>query len=66
MKKIRRISCNELLYVDMQDLTNTYAIQYILEIKYMKDIKEIEKAVNIVKSNNYGSNLYLNNKNYYI
>ena len=49
MKKIRKISCNELLYVDMQDLTNTYTIQYILEIKYMKDIKKIEKAVNIAK-----------------
>lgn len=66
MKKLRKISCNELLYVDMQDLTNSYSIQYIFETQEIKNIRKIEEAINVVKNNNYGSNIYLKNKTYYI
>ena len=33
MSEIRKASCNEHLYMDMQDLTNSYAIQYLFKIK---------------------------------
>lgn len=64
--KVRKISCNELLYIDMQELTNSYAIQFAFTVEKIKDINKVEKAVNETIKNNYGSNVYLKNNWYYI
>lgn len=66
MEKVRKVSCNELLYLDMQDLTNSYAIQFVLKIKKMDNIKNIEDAINKVIKNNIGSYVFMKNKKYYI
>ena len=64
--KVRKISCNELLYIDMQELTNSYAIQFAFTVEKIKDVNKVEKAVNETIKNNYGSNVYLKNNWYYI
>lgn len=65
-KRIRSISCNELLYSDMQYSTNSYAIQFIFKIEKIGNLKEIEKTINNVIKNNIGSNVYLKNNSYYM
>lgn len=65
MEKVRKVSCNELLYSDMQDLTNTYAIQYIFNVNKINNIK-IEEAINNVIKNNIGTSVFKQNKNYYL
>ena len=57
--KIRRISCNEQLYLDMQDLMNTFAIQFILEYEGNVDKNRFENAIKYVLSNTNDSNLML-------
>lgn len=59
--KIRRISCNEQLYLDMQDLMNTFAIQFILEYEGIVDKKKLENAIKYVLSKSNDTNLMLVN-----
>ena len=66
MKKIRKISCNELMYYDSEKLTNQYTIQLIFEIKKIKHISKINEAINKVIKNNIGSNVFLKGNNYYL
>ena len=56
---IRKISCNEQLYLDMQDLMNTFAIQFILEYEGIVDKKKLEDAINYVLNRTNDSNLKL-------
>lgn len=65
MQKVRKVSCNELLYLDMQDLTNSYAIQFVFKIGKLSNIQKIEEAINNVIKNNIGSYVRLKNKSYY-
>lgn len=66
MTEIRKASCNEHLYMDMQDLTNSYAIQYLFKIKKLKSKEKLEEAINSVIKNNKGSNVYLKGNKYYL
>jgi len=66
MNEIRKASCNEHLYMDMQDLTNSYAIQYLFKIKKLKSKEKLEEAINNVIKNNKGSNVYLKGNKYYL
>ena len=66
MKYIRDISSNEQLYLDMQDFTSTYGINFLFKIKRIKNIKKIEQAINAVVNNNKGSNVFLRNGKYYL
>ena len=63
--KTRRISYNERLYLDLQDLTNTYAIQYCFLVKEIKNIDKIEEAINEVLKQSPGVNMYLKGKEYF-
>ena len=58
-KNIRNISCNEQLYLDMQDLTNSFAIQYIFEYEGYVDRHKFQNAINYVLKNTDDSNLRL-------
>ena len=60
--QVRKISCNEQLYLDMQDLMNTFAIQFILEYTGNVDKKLLEDAINYVLNNYNDNNLKLSNK----
>lgn len=62
---IRKASCNELLYTDLQDFTNTYAIQFVLKVKRIDNLPVIEDAINTVLSVNPGVNVYLKNGEYF-
>ena len=63
--RTRRISYNERLYLDLQDLTNTYAIQYCFLVKEIKNIDKIEEAINEVLKQSPGVNVYLKGKEYF-
>ncbi len=63
--KIRSISCNEQLYLDMQDLMNTFAMQFVLEYEGIIDKHKLEDAINFVLRNTNDSNLMLFNKCWY-
>lgn len=65
MNFVRRISCNELLYADMQDVLHSYAFQYVMEIKSLKSEKKLEQALNAAIEFNSGSNLLLKRKSFY-
>lgn len=65
MKALRRISSVELLYEDVQRATNTYAIQYVIAIKKLKDLKLVEEAVNKVATECPGYNVVLKRGKYY-
>lgn len=60
--KVRKISCNEQLYLDMQDIMNTFAIQFILEYTGNVDKKVLEDAINYVLKNTNDNNLKLRGK----
>ncbi|MCR4648024.1 MAG: hypothetical protein K5776_03010, partial [Lachnospiraceae bacterium] len=62
---IRKPSCNELLYTDLQDYTNSFAIQYVFKLKKIENIPAIEEAVNEVLKANPGVNVYLKNGGYF-
>lgn len=57
--KIRNISCNEQLYLDMQDVMGPFSIQFILEYIGKVDKDELEEAVNFVLKNTNDNNLKL-------
>ena len=57
---IRKISCNEQLYLDMQDLMSNFSIQFIMEYEGSIDKKILEDAVNYVLENTNDNNLFLN------
>ena len=65
MNFVRKISCNELLYADMQDVLHSYASQYVMEIKSLKSEKKLEQALNAAVKFNSGSNLFLKRKTFY-
>ena len=62
---VRKPSCNELLYNDLQDFTNSYAIQFIFRVRRIENIPAIENAINTVIEANPGFNVYLKNGKYY-
>ncbi|MDD4809219.1 MAG: AMP-binding protein [Bacilli bacterium] len=64
-KIIREISSNELLYLDMQDICNSFAIQYVFEIKSDYNISLMQEALNNVQKNNIGSSVCFSNKKWY-
>ncbi len=66
MKFVRKISCNELLYADMQDVLHAYVTQYVMEIKTLKDEKLLEKAINAAIDFNDGSNMQLKGRSFYV
>ena len=61
---IRKISCNEQLYLDMQDRMNTFAIQFILEYDGTVDKNILEDAINYVLKNTNDNDLKLGNRNW--
>ena len=61
---VRNISDNEMLYTDLQDLTNTYAIQFLFTMKKV-DLEKLEEALNFVLRMQPGVNVYLKGKKYY-
>lgn len=63
---IRNISCNELLYTDMQDISNSYVIQFIMKIKLKQNKNILENSINEVVKNNFGTNLLLKGNKYYL
>lgn len=62
--KIRKISCNEQLYLDMQDVMGTFSIQFILEYIGEVNKEELEDAVNFVLENTNDNNLKLCGKDW--
>ena len=65
MDYVRKASCNELLYNDLQDFTNTYAVQFVLKVSRIANLPAIEEAVATVLKVNPGVNVYLKGKAYY-
>lgn len=65
MHMIRKPSCNELLYNDLQDYTNSYAMQFVYKVKRIENLPAIEKAINTVLAANPGVNVYVKNGRYY-
>ena len=65
MDYVRKASCNELLYNDLQDFTNTYAVQFVLKVSRIENLPAIEEAVATVLKANPGVNVYLKGKAYY-
>lgn len=63
-KVVRKISCNEQLYLDIQDVLNTSAIQFIFEYKGIVEKEKLENAINIVLEEVNDSNLKLIKKNW--
>lgn len=61
---VRKISCNEQLYLDIQDLTNSFAIQFILEYSGEINKEKFEESINYVLENYNDSNLKLYKKNW--
>lgn len=66
MKEIRKASCNEQLYMDLQDFTCAYTIQFVFKIKRLDSKQKLEEAINYVIKHNVGSNLYLHKKSFYL
>ena len=52
---VRKPSCNELLYDDLQDFTNTYAIQFIFQVSRIENLPLIECLENYLVRIEYGS-----------
>ena len=66
MKEIRKASCNELLYMDLQDLTCAYTIQFVFRIHSLRDKAKLEEAINYVIAHTKGCNIYLRHKSFYL
>lgn len=66
MKKLRKISDGELMFCDVQELVNSYTIQFLMKFKGNIFIKEIEEAINDVVTKNPGSNVFKNKNNWII
>ena len=62
---VRQPSCNELLYMDLQDFTNSYAIQLVFKVSRIENLPRIEDAVNTVLAANPGINVSYRNGKYY-
>ena len=62
---IRGVSCNELLYLDMQDVTNSFAIQYVFKIDKIYDLDKIQESINTVAKNNMGSDIFFKHGKWY-
>ncbi len=62
---VRKISYNEQLYLDFQDLSNTYAIQFCFSVTKLTDLSKVEEAVNEVISGSPGINVCYKNRRYY-
>lgn len=65
MKYVRKSSCTELLYNDMQDVMHTYASQYVMKIKTLNDEKKLEEAINSAIRYNSGTNMSLKGRRLY-
>ena len=65
MKYVRKISCNELLYADMQEVFHAYASQYVMKIKKLKSKEALERAINEAIQFNSGTNVLLKGKSFY-
>jgi len=64
MNKIRDISDGELMFCDVQELVNSYTIQFLIEFTGNVSIKEIENTINEVVMQNSGINVYKNKNNW--
>lgn len=62
---IREVSYNEQLYLDLQDLSNTYAIQFCFSVKKLTNLAGVEEAVNTVLQKSPGINVYYKNRRYF-
>ena len=62
---VRQPSCNELLYMDLQDFTNSYAIQLVFKVSRIENLPRIEDAVNTVLAANPGINVSYRSGKYY-
>lgn len=65
LKPVRRPSCNELLYMDLQDFTNSYAIQLVFKVSRIENLPRIEEAVHTVLAANPGINVSYRGGKYY-
>lgn len=65
MKPIRKITNIEQLYEDVQNVTNTYAIQFILKTDNIKNTDAIEYAIRQVIKSCPEFNVYLKKDNFY-
>ena len=61
MEKVRGISDGELMFCDVQELVNSYTIQFLVEFTGNISIKEIEDTINEIVIKNPGSNVFKNN-----
>ena len=64
MEKVRGISDGELMFCDVQELVNSYTIQFLVEFTGNISIKEIEDTINEIVIKNPGSNVFKNKNNY--
>ena len=65
MEFVRKISINELLYVDMQEMANNINIQFLYEINGDITVADIKKITEKVQINNKDINVYLSGNTYY-
>ncbi len=65
MKPIRRITNIEQLYEDVQNITNVYAIQFILKVHNIKNKNKIEQAIQQVIKECPSFNVYLKKGKFY-
>lgn len=61
MELVRNISDVKLMFCDVQELVNSYSIQFLAEFTGNISIREIEDAINEIVIRNPGSNVFKNN-----
>ena len=66
MEKVRGISDGELMFCDVQELVNSYTIQFLVEFTGNISIKEIEDTINEIVIKNPGSNVFKNKNNWFV
>lgn len=66
MKKIRSISDGELMFCDVQELVNSYTIQFLVEFTGNITIQEIESTINEIIIKNPGINVFKNKNNWVV
>ena len=66
MEKVRGISDGELMFCDVQELVNSYTIQFLVEFTGNISIKEIEDTINEIVTKNPGSYVFKNKNNWFV
>lgn len=61
MELVRNISDAKLMFYDVQELVNSYTIQFLVEFTDNISIRKIEDTINEIVIRNHGSNVFKNN-----